>query len=223
MKKVLLILVASIFSFSTAIAEVMVTAGVSMNKSVFAAEGKERNYGYAGALSKTTVEYGAFDDSYSSIFAEVGNGTIGLGVSYVPGSIDTPQNDNTQVQSSNATSSTETVKASFEELMTLYAIARLPVYGLYVKAGMSQVDVDVTETNASANYGDTDTSGITFGFGIEKDAGDTGVALRVEVMAHEFDDVNANNGKGAGTADANVIDVTEMIGATATISLVKNF
>ena len=62
-----------------------------------------------------------------------------------------------------------------------------------------------------------------FGFGIEKDAGDTGVALRVEVMAHEFDDVNANNGKGAGTADANVIDVTEMIGATATISLVKNF
>tara|TARA_Y100000590_G_scaffold209651_1_gene237543 strand:+ start:855 stop:1526 length:672 start_codon:yes stop_codon:yes gene_type:complete len=223
MKKVLLILVASIFSFSTAIAEVMVTAGVSMNKSVFAAEGKERNYDYAGTIAKTTVEYGAFDDSYSSIFAEVGNGTIGIGVSYVPGSIDTPTNSNTQVQITNATSSTETVKASFDALTTLYAIARLPVYGLYVKAGMSKVDVDVTETNASANYGDTETDGITFGIGLEKDAGDTGVALRVEVMAHEFDDVNANNGKGAGTADANVIDVTEMIGATATISLVKNF
>ena len=51
MKKVLLILVASIFSFSTAIAEVMVTAGVSMNKSVFAAEGKERNYDYAGTIA----------------------------------------------------------------------------------------------------------------------------------------------------------------------------
>ena len=33
----------------------------------------------------------------------------------------------------------------------------------------------------------------SLGFGIEKDAGDTGVALRVEVMAHEFDDVNASD------------------------------
>ena len=49
------------------------------------------------------------------------------------------------------------------------------------------------------------------------------MALRVEVMGHDFDDVNANNGSAAGVADANVIDVTEMIGATATISLVKNF
>ena len=223
MKKVLLILVATVFSFSAAMADVMVTLGASANQSVFAAEGKERNYGYAGALTKTTIEYGAFKDSYNSIFAEVGNGTVGIGISYVPTSISTPENQNTQVQSSNKTSTTETVQVDFDDLTTLYAIARLPVWGMYVKAGISQVDLAITETNASANYNNTDTDGYTIGFGFEKDAGDIGLALRLEVMAHEFDDVNSNNGKAAGVADANVIDVSDMIGATATISLVKNF
>tara|TARA_B100001996_G_C18462436_1_gene516642 strand:+ start:60 stop:728 length:669 start_codon:yes stop_codon:yes gene_type:complete len=222
MKKVLLILVASVFSFSTAMAEIMFTAGVSMNQSVFAAEGKERNYDYTGSLQKTTVEYGAFDtDKYASMFVEIGNGTVGVGFSYVPGELETPENVNTQVQITNGTSTDEKVKASFESLTTLYLIGRLPVWGLYAKAGISQVDVDITETHASANYQDTDTDGFTIGFGIEKDVG--GLSVRAEIMGHDFDDVNANNGKAVGVADANVIDVSEMIGATATISLLKNF
>ena len=221
MKKVLLIIVASVFSFSTAMADVMVSAGLSYNQSVFAAEGRERNYDYQGTIFTDIREYGAFEDSYPSIFAEIGNGTIGVGLSYVPEGIETPTNSSEQVQITNATSSTETVKAEFKDLTTLYAIARLPVWGIYLKAGISQVDVDVTETNASANYKDTDTDGYTVGIGIEKDLG--GVGIRAEIMGHEFDDVNANNGSGAGVADANVIDVTDLIGATATISIVKNF
>ena len=152
MKKVLLVLVASVFSFTNAMAEAQVSIGVSGNKAVFAAEGKERNYDYAGTLAKTTVEYGAFQETYLSLFAEVGNGTVGLGVSYVPGEISTPTNENTQVQSTNHTSTTEKVEADFDSLMTLYAIARLPVGGLYVKAGVTKVDVNITETNTSANY-----------------------------------------------------------------------
>ena len=222
MKKVLLILVASVFSLSSAMAGVMFTAGVSHNKSVFAAEGKERNYDWEGSLAKTTVEYGAFDDSYTSVFAEIGNGTVGIGLSYVPGSISSPQNINTQVQISNGSSTDESVQADFEELTTLYAIARLPVWGLYLKAGISSVDIDVTETNTSSVYPDSSTDGLTAGFGIERDIGM--FAVRAEVMGHEFDDVTGiTNGSAAGSADANVIDVTEMIGATATISLVKNF
>ena len=42
-------------------------------------------------------------------------------------------------------------------------------------------------------------------------------------MGHEFDDVASNNGKAVGVADANVIDVSDLLGATATISIVKNF
>ena len=87
MKKVLLIIIASIFSFSAANAEV--TFGLSMNQGGFAAEGKERNYDYVGALEKTTVEYGAFAEEFTSVFAEVGNGTLGLGINYVPTGIST--------------------------------------------------------------------------------------------------------------------------------------
>ena len=199
------------------------TIGISGSKGVYAATGIENNFDdqTGETLDETTKEYGAFEDSYPSVFAEIGNGTIGLGVSYVPESIETPTNSSEQVQITNATSSTETVKAEFKDLTTLYAIARLPVWGIYLKAGISQVDVDVTETNASANYQDTDTDGYTIGIGIEKDLG--GVGIRAEITGHEFDDVNANNGSGAGVADANVIDVTDLIGATATISIVKNF
>jgi len=224
MKKVLLILVATVFSFSSAMADVMVTVGYSANKSVFGVEGKERNYDYAGTLEKTTVEYGAFEDSYHSIFAEVGNGIVGFGISYVPSSISTPTLENTQVQITNATSTSETWQADFDSLMTVYGIARLPKFGLYVKAGVSTMDIDITETNASAVYKDhSDVDGLTVGFGIEKDAADTGFAVRAELMVHEFDDVSGNNGSGVGVADANVFNVTEMMGATATISLVKNF
>lgn len=223
MKKVLLILVATAFSFSAAMADVMVTAGVSANMSVFAAEGKERNYDYAGTIAKTTIEYGAFKDSYSSIFAEVGNGTVGIGVSYVPTSISTPANSNEQTQTTDFTTTVETVQVDFDDLTTFYAIARLPKWGMYLKAGYSIVDLAITETNTSASYNNTDTDGYTAGFGFEKEAGDTGLGVRLEIMAHEFDDVHSNNGKGVGVADANVIDVSELIGATATISIVKNF
>ena len=221
MKKVLLIIVASVFSFSTAMADVMVSAGLSYNQSVFAAEGRERNYDYVGTINTDITEYGAFEESYASVFAEVGNGIVGLGVSYVPSAISTPSNDSEQTQHADGTTSVESVSAEFKDLTTLYAIARLPVWGVYIKAGMSKVDVDVTETNTSANYQDTDTDGITYGIGIEKELG--AVGIRAEIMGHEFDSVSANNGKAAGAADANVIDVTDMIGATATISIVKNF
>ena len=95
--------------------------------------------------------------------------------------------------------------------------------GMYLKAGISQVDLAITETNASANYSNTDTDGYTIGFGFEKEAGDTGLGIRLEIMGHEFDDVASNNGKAVGVADANVIDVSDLLGATATISIVKNF
>lgn len=219
MKKVLLLIVASIFSFSIANAEV--SFGVSTNEAVFAAEGKERNYGYAGALSKTTIEYGAFDDQYISLFAEVSNGTVGIGVNYVPTTISTPENINTQVQGGSTSADTK-VSADFEDFTTLYAIAKLPRFGLFVKAGIATVDINVKESGDVGTYNNTDTSGIMIGLGVEKELAN-GVGIRAEISGYDFDDVNANNGSGPGAADANVIDITDMYGAIGTISLVKTF
>tara|TARA_Y100000590_G_scaffold352501_1_gene405080 strand:- start:180 stop:845 length:666 start_codon:yes stop_codon:yes gene_type:complete len=221
MKKVLLIIIASLFSFSAANSEV--TLGVSGNYSVFAAEGKEENYGYAGALSKTTVEYGAFTDQYVSIFGEFSpNGVVGIGIEYVPTTISTPKNINTQVQGTDGTSSDDTVQADFVDLTTLYAIARLPIAGMYVKAGMSVVDIEINETGKSGSYNNTDTDGYMIAIGSQFNM-DNGIGVRVELKGHQFDDVTANNGTAAGSADANVVTVTDQIGATGTISLVKTF
>ena len=219
MKKVLLIIVASIFSFSAANADV--SFGISMNEAVYAAEGKERNYDYQGTLEKTTVEYGAFDDQFVSLFAEVTNGTVGVGITYVPSTISTPENTNTQGQGGKTSSDTK-VYANFDDHLTIYAIAKLPIWGMYVKAGMSSVDIDVIESGDVGTYGNTDTNGYMVGFGIEREL-TNGVGIRAELTGHEYDDVSANNGSVAGAADANVIDITDMYGATATISLVKTF
>ena len=219
MKKVLLIIIASIFSFSAANAEV--TFGLSMNQGGFAAEGKERNYDYVGALEKTTVEYGAFAEEFTSVFAEVGNGTLGLGINYVPTGISTPQNINTQGQGG-ASSADTLVSADFEDWTTLYVIAKLPRFGMYLKAGMATVDINVKESGDVGEYQNTDTDGTMVGIGIERELAN-GVGIRAEITGYDFDDVNANNGATAGSADANVIDITDMYGAVATISLVKNF
>ena len=220
MKKVLLIIIASIFSFSAANAEV--TFGISMNKGGFAAEGKERNYDYAGSLEKTTIEYGAFTDDFGSIFAEIGNGILGIGINYVPSAISTPQNINTQVQGTDGTSSDTVVSADFEDWTTMYVIAKLPRFGVYLKAGMATVDINVKESGDVGTYGNTDSDGTMVGIGVEREFAN-GLGIRAEITGYDFDDVSANNGSAAGAADANVIDITDMYGGVATISVVKNF
>ena len=220
MKKVLLIIIASIFSFSAANAA-EVSFGISLNQGGFAGEGKERNYGYAGSLEKTTIEYGAFVEDFTSVFAEIGNGTVGIGVNYVPTGISTPQNINTQVQGGKSSADT-LVSADFEDWTTMYVIAKLPILGMYVKGGMATVDINVKESGDVGEYQNTDTDGYMVGIGIERELAN-GVGIRAEITGYEFDDVNANNGSAAGTADANVIDITDMYGAVGTISLVKTF
>ena len=93
---------------------------------------------------------------------------------------------------------------------------------MYVKAGFSTVSIAVNETGKSGTYQNTDTDGYMVAIGAQFDL-DNGIGVRVELKGHEFDDVTANNGKAAGAADAIVIDVSDQIGATGTISLVKTF
>jgi len=219
MKKILLIIVASLFSSTIAFAEISI--GASMSQSVFAAEGTEDNYDYLGTSKTTVKEYGAFSHAFPSIFVEVGNGNLGIGLNYVPSTISTPENINHQVQGGQSSADTK-VSADFTDLTTAYVIAKLPVWGMFVKAGISSVDIDIKESGDVGTYNNTDTDGIMISIGTELELAN-GFGLRGEITGYEFDDVDANNGKAAGSADANVVKVQEMIGASATISLVKNF
>ena len=188
--------------------------GVSGNLAAYAATGIERNFNEAGtAVDETTTEYGAFKENYPSIFVEVGlNDAVSLGVDYVPTTIKTPENvSNVNEGNSN------TVRAEIEQYTTIYAKVNIPLGGLYAKAGYAMFDVTSIETNANS-YGDDSSNGYTLGLGYNHDVTD-GFAIRAEVTASSFDNVEANNGQTNKTE----VEVEDMIGARGTISLVKSF
>jgi len=91
-----------------------------------------------------------------------------------------------------------------------------------VKAGYSQVEIKTNETTESGtSYPDTDTTGQIVGIGYEVET-EAGINVRLEIQGHAFDDVTVNNGK-AKTANYNEITISDMIGATGSLQLVKTF
>lgn len=224
MRKLLTSVFASLFIFSNAYSLDMsnVSVGISASTAVFAATGTETKVedqnGAAGTLDKTS-EYGAFQDDFASIFVEIaGSDVVSIGLDYVPEAIETPENKN--IQGSENTETENKVSADFEDLLTLYAKINVPLGGLYMKVGYSQVDVITKETMASGRgYKNVSTDGPMAGIGYEV-SGDGGVSVRAEITGYQFDDVSADNG---ATTRKNTIEVSDMIGARGTISLVKSF
>ena len=221
MRKIIAALVTSVaLVFSTsafAVDPSQISVGVSGNFGVYAADGKEENYTHTGTLETTTTKDGAaFAAGYASIFVEYAvNDNMSIGLDYVPDAITTPENVNSGEGGDDTTDIK--VKASFDDLTTLYFLAKSDI-GVYGKFGFSTMNIDVTSENAGTYSDPGDTDGITIGLGYEHEA-DNGVAVRAELAYHDFDDVKANNGQ----TDKNEITVSNMQGATARISLVKSF
>ena len=216
MKKIIITISAIMFAANAALSDITASVGISGSYAAFAATGTERNYDETGTtLVTTTKEYGAFSDSYGSVFAEVGNEIFSVGIDHVPGKIETPQNV------SNDGANQNRVSADFDKLTTYYAKLNIPqLGGTYIKVGYSTVDVIVNEAmNSGSTYADTDTNGMTYGIGYSKDIGMAGISLRAEIAYSTYDDVKASN----NATNLNTIDVTDMIGGRGTISIVKSF
>ena len=220
-KLVATILTLSFLTISSAYAAPSFSVGVSANYGVFAATGKQSEYSETGTLPQITEEYGAFAESYGSIFVELDvNDTVSIGLDYVPSAIVTPENVNSPGLGTGTTSAGDTSKVHVDivDLTTLYAIARLPVGGLYAKVGISTMDVETNETQRSGNtYPDTESDGVMVALGLERDLGEIGI--RAEIAGHSYENVKVDNGK----TNKNEVEVSDMIGATARISLVKSF
>ena len=236
MKKLILIAIFAVFSTSSAIsAELTPSVGISYNNSAFAAEGTEKNFDEGGSLKSVTQEYGAFAETFASVFVELGIGDIlAVGIDYVPGDIETPTNVSREGTGSAAAGmalnpGNSSVSANFENLTTAYAKLNIPFLGgAYIKGGFSQVDVVVNENMASGNtYKDVDTDGYFAGVGYNHEMAN-GISVRAEVNAHQFDDVSTDNGVAAASGSSsnggrNEVLVESMWGARGTISLVKSF
>ena len=233
MKKILTIAVFAIFSASSAFsASLTPSVGISYNNAAFAGEGTENNYNEAGTINDSTQEYGAFTDSFASIFVEMGlTDNISIGLDYVPGTIASPTNfsrEGNATQDAAPDPGSSSVQADFEELRTLYVKANV-FGGAYVKAGYAEVDVTINESMASGStYKDVSTEGLVAAIGYQKDLDTMGLSLRAEIMAHQFEEVTTDNGVAvdAGTSangGRNDITVDQMWGARGIISLVKSF
>ena len=234
MKKLITVVIASLFSlcmFTIANAgEVYGTQtggaiGVSMNKQGFGAFGKETNG------TTVTEEYGAFGDTYASVFAEFsfGNG-LSLGVEYTPGTISTPTNTNIQNNGSTGgavsangsntggSNATNTVKAEFDNLYTLYVMAQSEM-GIYARLGFSSVDINTQETlGTGGSYNNVSSDGGTVAFGYQK-TNDGGIFVRAEVAGTVWDDVSASN----TTDSTKKVAITDMMSGGASIKIGKIF
>ena len=220
MKNVLLTIIATMLMFGSAYAQPSFTIGLGMNQGVFAAEGKETNNDEGGSVQSTTTEYGAFKDSYPSLYLEVGNDQASIGIA-LQNDLDTPQNINERgAGPSNDSNPTSKVSGSFEDVITVYGLVNMP-YNLYAKAGIVMGDIISNETQKSGNsYGNADLDGYVIGFGYQHEADQANI--RFEILGHSYDDVSFNNNVAA-SGNRNVIDISDMIGASAQISINKTF
>jgi hypothetical protein len=230
MKKLIIVAVFAIFSASSAMSagltDITPSVGISFNNAAFAGEGNSRESNESGATDVTTDEYGAFAETYGSIFLEAGFGdVIALGIEYVPSGIESPTNTSRESEGGSGVGidpGNSQVSATFEDLTTVYARINVPLGGTYLKFGFSQVDVIINEVMESGNkYKDVDTEGYTAGIGYAHEIAN-GFSIRAEVMASQFDDVQTDNGV-ATTGNRHVVQVESMWGAKGTVSLVKSF
>ena len=233
MKKFLIATAVLLGSISLANAEKF-SVGISVLGAGFEADGAKEVFSgdHAGNRSSAKVTKDAKDEkenaegafAIASIFGEfAANDQISIGVSYVPHSADSEETQNTQniggtANGNHTAEASNTVKVSFEDLVTVYALAKLNE-NVYAKVGYMQVDL-ITEENLGTGgaYGNDTLDGYTIALGYNMDLAD-GMFVRAEAAYLEIDGAtltNANDSNKSVTADG--ID-----GMGAAVSVGKSF
>jgi len=193
--------------------------GVQLNMMGFYGVGEEKPSNNAG--NKDRKEAGAFTDEVFSVFAEYDAGPVSIGIGYIPETIASPENTNVQHTSdSNSTNLTNTAKVDINDIMTIYALVDIPLGGAYAKLGYREATVETKESlGTGGSYNDVDVEGMSFALGYNFDTGADGFSVRLEAEAAQYDDVEATNNADTSTK----IKVTDLMSASASISLVKSF
>ena len=217
MKKQILVL-ASLFAFlfSSVQAEVGVNVGISGNMCLFGAGATETEDGEKSRQKDAMLAVG-----WMSVFAEKTLGSrLSVGINYVPSALEseTKEKATTDMTTSNTnTSVTQKIKVDFEDLTTYY-VALNVTDNMYVKAGVTTVDVVTKESlGTGSSYGNTTLDGTTIGFGYNKDM-DNGMFLRTEASYVNFDSAKLTSSTGLNT-----VETTDINGASASISIGKSF
>tara|TARA_B100000579_G_C22677378_1_gene778592 strand:- start:93 stop:743 length:651 start_codon:yes stop_codon:yes gene_type:complete len=216
MKKILISFFALLFTGSVASAAVNV--GVSMSAAGFTATGTETE------SDEKNQESAAGTAAYGSIFIEKTLGDrLTIGLDYVPATLDSETAENVQddvkAKADGAGSQvTNTVKASFENLTTIYLNLNM-TENLYLKAGMASVDVITGESLATGSkYGDGDMDGTVVGLGYSNDFGNS-MFIRFEGTYMDLGSLSLTS----STNSDNKVSIDDLNGVSGTIKIGKSF
>jgi len=179
----LLIVAIAIASYSTVSFAGSFGVGATFSQSEISASGTENRENAGTDLNTSSVSndvligslYAEYStDSFS--FTSEGNGLV-LGFEMTPGSADVSDKLKTRTDASTAATRADTtslnnggtysVNAAVDGYVNTYV--EVPVYGmLYVKAGLSSLDVTTNETTANgSSYGDVSIDGENYGVGLK--------------------------------------------------------
>ena len=158
-----------------------------------------------------------------SIFAEYSfdNGFT-FGVDHIPGSADVNNStlSRTDDSSEAAQDGDRSANATIDNHMTYYV--ELPIHaGLYLKAGMLEMDVNATESDTvttAGSYGSTSVDGEMFGFGYKNTFGERGF-YKVEATKRTYDSITLNS----TTSDKGNKITADVDATLATFALGFNF
>tara|TARA_B100000242_G_scaffold16240_1_gene10022 strand:+ start:561 stop:1259 length:699 start_codon:yes stop_codon:yes gene_type:complete len=232
MKKFLLAAVVLLGSVSLANAEKF-SMGVSVTGGVFEADGASEIFSgnHSSNTTSTKVTKNTADEGedaeaavvMGSIFFEAAlTDQVSLGASYVPHSMDSETTENIQNICCGATGedaeSRNTVKVTFEDLTTVYALANLND-NIYAKVGYVEVELITDENLATGGaYGNTTLDGYTLALGYSMDMAD-GMFARFEASYMDLDGATlTNNNDSTKSVKADGIS-----GYGAGISIGKSF
>ena len=169
------------------------------------------------ASEKSEEVDGAALGGYVSVFAEITLADrLSIGVSFVPEDLETETVETKQTDG--GSSVTNTIKASLEDMTTVYAALNL-TDNLYVKFGVVSLDLVTQESLGTGSaYGNTDLDGDTFGVGYNMEM-DNGVFLRAEAMRTNLGGVSLTS----TTNSDNKIVLSDVEGVNASIMIGKKF
>ena len=169
------------------------------------------------ASEKSEEDDGAALGGYVSVFAEITLADrLSIGVSFVPEDLETETVETKQTDG--GSSVTNTIKASLEDMTTVYA-SILVTDNLYLKFGAVTLDL-VTQENLGTGsaYGNTDLDGDTFGVGYNMEM-DNGVFFRAEAMRTNLGGVSLTSTSNSD----NKIVLSDVEGVNASIMIGKKF
>ena len=214
-----------------------ITLGVSGTASLLDVKGQETLDSGLTAQSNRTEEVAA---GYISVFGEMhlieimGAG-LRLGASYVPYALESETTERTVSEGeqgydynrmkylgASRDGYVQKVQVDIEDLMAAYVSVHYELLGnnVFIKGGVMEADLVTKETLATgSSYPNATLEGIFGGVGMDRDL-DNGMFLRAELSLMEFDDIKL---RSTGSELNNIIDITDMAGTNATISIGKTF